>query len=175
MENKKLNRRTFVNLISISGIGAALPIPAFSIIPGKIKNKINIGVVGTGNRGTYLLKELLKIENVEVPALCDIDKDRLDNAIKICKDAGRKKPEAYTGNENSFKKLMDRDDLDAVIIATYWEWHTPIFVPSGLKIYLGYICSLTYCSIMLVSAFSRWGCLAGGRSPTRRHPHREPP
>ncbi len=126
MENKKLNRRTFVNLISISGIGAALPIPAFSIIPGKIKNKINIGVVGTGNRGTYLLKELLKIENVEVPALCDIDKDRLDNAIKICKDAGRKKPEAYTGNENSFKKLMERDDLDAVIIATYWEWHTPM-------------------------------------------------
>ncbi len=50
-----------------------------------------------------------------------------------------------------------------------YKYFAAIFVPSGLKIYLGYICSLTYCSIMLVSAFSRWGCLAGG------HPHREPP
>lgn len=42
--------------------------------------------------------------------------------------AGRKQPEEYWKDEYEFKKLMDRDDLDAVIIATYWEWHTPMAV-----------------------------------------------
>lgn len=89
---------------------------------------VRIGVVGTGNRGRSLLRILLSIGNVEVPALCDINKDHLDQALQIVKDTGRKKPAVYLKDEYEFQKLMDRDDLDAVIIATYWEWHTPMAV-----------------------------------------------
>jgi predicted dehydrogenase len=128
MDKNKLKRRTFVKTMAATGIGAALPVAGFSILPSKNKKTVKIGVVGTGNRGTGLLRELLAIDGVEIPAVCDIDQGRLDNAVKVCEDAGRKKPEAYTGDEYAFQKLMEREDLDAVIIATYWEWHAPMAV-----------------------------------------------
>jgi predicted dehydrogenase len=42
--------------------------------------------------------------------------------------AGQQKPEGYGKDEHHFQSLMGRDDLDAVLIATYWEWHTPMAV-----------------------------------------------
>ena len=43
--------------------------------------------------------------------------------------SGRSKPEGYTG-EQDYKRLMARDDIDAVLIATPWELHTPMAVHS---------------------------------------------
>jgi predicted dehydrogenase len=42
--------------------------------------------------------------------------------------AGFKKPEGYGKNEHDYRRLLERDDIDAVIIASYWEWHTPMAV-----------------------------------------------
>ena len=90
--------------------------------------KVRIGLVGTGNRGNSLLRILLSIPGVEIAALCDIDKERLETAQEKVVEAGQKKPEGYWKDEYAFKNLMDRDDIEAVIIATYWEWHTPMAV-----------------------------------------------
>lgn len=128
MQKDKVNRRTFVKVVSASSLAASLPIANFSILPSTNPGTIKVGVVGTGNRGTHLMRELLAIENVEISALCDLHPERLDRAIQICQDAGQKKPEGYTGDEYAFRKLMEREDLDAVIIATYWEWHAPMAV-----------------------------------------------
>jgi predicted dehydrogenase len=89
---------------------------------------VRVGVVGTGNRGRGLLGLLLENRSVEIPALCDIDKDHLVMAQDMVVKSGRAKPEGYAQDEYIFQKLMDREDLDAVIIATYWEWHTPMAV-----------------------------------------------
>ena len=43
-------------------------------------------------------------------------------------EAGLPDPELYSDGDHAFEKLMARDDLDAVIIATYWQWHTPMAV-----------------------------------------------
>ncbi len=51
---------------------------------------------------------------------------------------------------------------------------SPFFVPYGIKKGCAYICSLTYCLIML-EYLVRWHCLEGGRSPTGRQCHRKPP
>jgi hypothetical protein len=93
---------------------------------------VRVGVVGTGSRGRGLLGILLDINDVEIPALCDIDTDHLVMAQDMVVKSGRAKPEAYSKDEYIFQKLMDRDDIDAVIIATYWEWHTPMAV-YGMK------------------------------------------
>jgi predicted dehydrogenase len=93
---------------------------------------VRVGVVGTGNRGRSLLGILLNLQNVEIPALCDINKEHLAMAQDMVVKSGRKKPEGYSKNEYIFKELMTRDDIDAVIIATYWEWHAPMAV-YGMK------------------------------------------
>jgi predicted dehydrogenase len=89
---------------------------------------VRIGVVGVGGRGTGLLRLLLDMPGVEVPALCDINVKRLKRAQGLVVEAGQDKPEGYSDGEEAYKGLMDRDDLDAVIIATYWDSHTPMAV-----------------------------------------------
>jgi predicted dehydrogenase len=121
----KTDRRQFLKNTAATAIGLGLAGSSFARYPASEK-KVRIGVVGTGNRGTYLMSTLLEIEGVEVSALCDINKERLDKAAKICVDKGHKEPDKYFKNEHSYEELMDRGDLDAVIIATYWNWHTPM-------------------------------------------------
>jgi predicted dehydrogenase len=91
-----------------------------------------VAVVGTGNRGRSLLRILLALDGVEVPALCDIQKKHLDRASAMVVESGRRSPETYGANEYSYKQLMEREDLDAVVIATYWEWHATMAV-HGMK------------------------------------------
>ena len=95
MENSRIKRRNFVKTISAAGAGLTLQTPSFSTPPKRKKKTVRMGVIGIGNRGSGLLKTLLNIENVEIVALCDINKSHLDNAINICIDSGRKKPEGY--------------------------------------------------------------------------------
>jgi predicted dehydrogenase len=71
---------------------------------------------------------MLAMEGVEFPALCDINRDSLALAQDMVVKAGRPKPEGYAQGDHAFEALMAREDLDAVIIATYWQWHTPMAV-----------------------------------------------
>jgi predicted dehydrogenase len=99
---------------------------------GEDEKKIRVGFVGVGRRGAGLLELALHMPGIEVPAVCDIKAPNLEKSIDLVEKAGQKRPEAYGRDEWDFKRLMDRDDLDAVIIATYWEWHTPMAV-YGMK------------------------------------------
>ncbi|MCK5279257.1 MAG: Gfo/Idh/MocA family oxidoreductase [Cyclobacteriaceae bacterium] len=128
MKNTRIKRRNFVKTVSAASVGLTLQTPSIS---GPLKNKnktVRFGVIGIGNRGSHLLNILLGMEGVEIVSLCDIDKSRLENAINICENAGKKKPEGYFKDEHSYKQLLNRDDIDAVIIATYWDSHAPIAV-----------------------------------------------
>ncbi len=92
-----------------------------------LKN-IRLGFVGTGLRGTGLLRNLLRLEGVKVHALCDIDESKVARAQDLVVKAGQPKPAAYTRGETDWRRLCDRDDLDLVINATPWQWHAPISV-----------------------------------------------
>jgi hypothetical protein len=124
-----ITRREFIKANAVAALGLAATGSAkgkeLTSIP---KQTARIGVVGTGNRGRSLMNILLRMEDVDIPALCDIQKPHLDMATDMVIKAGRPKPESYIKDEYTFKKLMERDDLDAVIIATYWEWHAPMAV-----------------------------------------------
>ena len=124
-----ISRRKFIQTNTAMTLGLAAEASGFSVFnTDKRVKPVRVGVVGTGNRGRSLLSTLLNIEGVEIPALCDINKTHLEMAQDIVVKAEKKKPEGYWKDEYEFKKMMGRDDLDAVIIATYWEWHTPMAV-----------------------------------------------
>ncbi len=124
-----ITRRDFIKANAVAALGlAAAGGGKGTTLASAPKKTARIGVVGTGNRGRSLMNILLRMEDVEIPALCDIQKPHLDLAMDMVVKSGRPQPEAYLKDEYTFKKLMDRDDLDAVIIASYWEWHAPMAV-----------------------------------------------
>jgi hypothetical protein len=90
--------------------------------------KVRVGIIGTGNRGKSLLSTLLYLKALEVPALCDINPENLEAAQALLTRSGRPKAAPYQKGEQSYRELVARDDLDAVIIATPWNWHTPMAV-----------------------------------------------
>ena len=85
---------------------------------------IRMGVIGLGGRGSWWLGELLKMDDVQVNAVCDIHEDRMEKGREMCREKyGR---EVY-GSVRSHD-IVIRDDLDAVLITTYWNDHVKIAI-----------------------------------------------
>jgi len=119
-----MNRREFVGMTA-TGISLAAR--------GRAEEKrFRMGVIGTGGRGRSLVSILMVMPDVDVPALCDVNKENLAKAVDMVLTAGRPKPEGYAGGPEDYKRLLDRDDLDGVLIATPWELHTPMAI-SAMK------------------------------------------
>lgn len=112
-----LDRRTF-----LAGAAGLTPMALGQEKP------VRIGVIGTGNRGTSLLRTMLSLPGVEVPALCEINEANLARAQGVVEKAGRAKAEGYSRGVEDYKRLLDRKDLDGVLIATPWELHAPMAV-----------------------------------------------
>ena len=90
--------------------------------------KARIGFIGVGLRGRNHLANLLNRDDVLIPAICDIDPDALEKARELIAGAGRKLPEEYTGSQDEYLRMLERKDLDGVIISTPWLWHTRMAV-----------------------------------------------
>jgi len=118
MAKDPFTRRNFIKTTAATTIGVSLASPTMAFHQDKHVKPVRVAVIGTGNRGTSLLRNLLAIDGVEIPALCDLNTDRLAFARKMCVEAGKKEPEVYSKDEYSYKELMDWENLDAVIIAT---------------------------------------------------------
>jgi len=121
-----MTRRGFVRAGATAG--AALALGSGLAVGEEPSAAVRVGIVGVGSRGTGLLQTLLTIEGVEVHAVCDIVPARAARAQQIVEERGGNRPEAYTKSETDFENLVQREDLDAVICATPWEWHTPVTV-----------------------------------------------
>lgn len=121
-----MKRREFLERSALAGLAAPLAsgLPAFA----SSDRAVRVGLVGVGERGTELTRVLLKLDDVEVRAIADVDEGHLAQAQKICTDAGREKPAGYSRGPEDFRRLVERDDLDAVITATPWEWHVPVML-----------------------------------------------
>jgi predicted dehydrogenase len=89
------------------------------------KREPRIAMVGLGGRGTSLLKDLLAAD-AKIVALCDIVQSKAEEAGALVVKSGQKQPELYTGSDRIYEKMMDRKDVDFLIIATPWSWHAPM-------------------------------------------------
>ena len=123
----KLSRRDLLR----GGAGLALTSFVASGVSsgwGAENKKVRVGMVGVGHRGTHLLNILLSFEDVDINAIADITPGNLARAQAMVEQKRGKRPEGYGAGPEDFRKLVLRDDLDAVIAATSWEWHTPVAV-----------------------------------------------
>jgi predicted dehydrogenase len=145
MEN---NRRSFLKKSAIAGLGAsvlaigknnaanefgAIPVSANRSEKLKTKkdpSKIYMGFIGVGLRGEEHIRNAMSMDGIEITAICDIDNERIRIIQELIISNGRKPAETYSDGDYAFKKMLDRGDLDAVIIATPWEWHAPMSVAS---------------------------------------------
>ena len=122
-------RRKFVQQLAMSTAALSFSAPLMSAWSEQSK-KIRIGLIGTGLRGQAHLAMCLNRSDVEVVAICDIDKRMLQMADELIKKSGKPAPTIFTGDVYAYKKMLETVRLDAVIISTPWEWHTPMILDS---------------------------------------------
>src|SRR5690606_32505688 len=99
-----MKRREFILAGAALGAATLLPnTPAWAS-----KRRIRLGMIGTGMRGQVLLKELLRRDDVEVAALCDIEPIMLGQALDMAAKAGKPAPKAYgqDGDVQSYHRLL---------------------------------------------------------------------
>lgn len=85
---------------------------------------VRIGLVGVGARGFGALRRHVRIEGVEITALSDIVPDRVNRGRDFVREYGHD-PILYSGWEDEWKRICERDDVDLVYICTPWHLHTP--------------------------------------------------
>lgn len=90
----------------------------------KIKT-VRIGFVGLGNRGSAAVPRINFIDGISINGLCDIRPARVQIAKESIKNSPYK-PALYSGREDAWKEMCERDDIDVVYIATPWNLHVPI-------------------------------------------------
>lgn len=129
---QEVNRRTFVKtgLVAASTLATAQTWAK----PVGPNDRIRMGFIGIGNRGTQLLRLFMEQPDVDVVALCDIydpflqrDNSRIDPAwlqrvgprLPNMTEKFAKPPKRYT----DYRKLLDDPEIDAVCIATPDHWH----------------------------------------------------
>ncbi|WP_166831805.1 Gfo/Idh/MocA family protein [Thalassoroseus pseudoceratinae] len=113
-------------------------------------DRINVGVIGTGVRGKYLIGNLP--ETAQVTAICDCASSRMADTLEPKKEfaevlAGfRDDHAAHCRTYQDYRRMLDQEQLDAVIIATPDHHHVPaamLALEAGLDIYLEKPLSLT--------------------------------
>lgn len=135
------SRREFIRQGSVAGAGVAgLTLMGEELYAQKQEkgkkpvksdpNLVRIGFIGTGGRGRSHVNESMKVGGIEIVAICDIQQESIDRAKKLIADGGQKEPKVYTGSERAFEDMLKNEALDAVIIATPWEWHVPMAIAS---------------------------------------------
>ncbi|MBM7093351.1 hypothetical protein JTP67_33580, partial [Streptomyces sp. S12] len=112
-----MNRRDFI--ASSATAGTLLAANAFAPALARKRSKLRLGLIGTGMRGQVLLKELVRRDDVEVVALCDIEPIMLGRALAMIDKAGKAKPATYGdgGDVDAYRKMLAKGGLDGVIVA----------------------------------------------------------
>jgi predicted dehydrogenase len=136
MKDKKLTRRSFIAKSAIATAGATIGLESMALSPLRKRvgpnDKIRMGFIGVGNRGTQLMTMFMGNDDVEVAALCDIyepylNRDRSSVSQRYL-DTDKVPPmKTQFGNDvkryKDFRKLLEQKDIDAVCIATPDHWH----------------------------------------------------
>jgi predicted dehydrogenase len=109
-------RRRFLR--SLAGAAAIAPLAAGGVTPAAVP--LRLGLIGCGGRGCQLLKIFLRIPGIEVLAVSDAIEPRMERASGLVAEiTGGTRPEAVL----DYRRILDRKDIDAVLIATTQHWH----------------------------------------------------
>ncbi len=121
------HRRDFLKAAAASAFLA--PAASYSRILGA-NDRIQLALVGCGNRGLYMMQTFQKFPEVHVTAVCDVFGEKSERAVQSA-------PGAVKFADH--RPVMDRKDVDAVLIATPDHWHVPVSIDAmsaGKDIYV---------------------------------------
>ena len=129
-----LNRRQFVKN-SLAGAAGLIAVPTVlpaSVVFGKNgvmpNDIINLGFIGVGRMGGGHLNSFLKFPDVRIVSICDVRKDRRDNAKqKVDSNYGDTRCATYS----DYRELLARKDVDAIVTASPDHWHALIGVEAA--------------------------------------------
>jgi predicted dehydrogenase len=145
---RQATRRDFLRTSIVTSAALSLP----SIVPGHVlgkddavspSNKITLGVIGIGSRCTYDLQAMLQFPDMHCVAIADVQASR--------RDAGKRVVDEHYKNQDcrlyrDFREILDRKDIDAVLIATGDRWHAPASImaaEAGKDVYSEKPCGIT--------------------------------
>lgn len=126
------------NFLKTQGMIAAGLSAASAFSAPAINDKVRVGCIGVGNRGSQVMRAFLKCPDVSLPVICDVD----ERKIKLIKDGMLPQAEVI----RDFRKVLERKDLDAVMIATPDHWHaiqTIMACQAGKDVYVEKPLSMT--------------------------------
>lgn len=136
MNRSRVSRRAFINAATGSTLAAGLPLalPIGGVAAASASstqniqganNRIRMGLIGGGNRGNQVAGFFLRHPDCQFLAVAEPYKMRADSTVaNLTKLQQGVKVDAY----EDYKRILERNDIDAVLIATPDHWHCPIVV-----------------------------------------------
>lgn len=126
--DKKNTRGKFIKTLAAgtAGAGLVMAMPEFArggLIGGKAapNEKFVVGIMGVNSRGKALARGFARLPEAEVAYICDVDQRAIDKAIS---DVGEHQEIAPKGVKD-FRRILDDQDVDALVVATPDHWHAP--------------------------------------------------
>ena len=171
------NRRQFMRTAVGAGACLAAPLVVPSSVLGRHgtvppSERIVLGGIGIGNRGTYVLECFFEQPDIQFVAVCDVKESRR-LAVKQMTD--RKYGTNNCAMYRDFHELLDRSDIDAVLIATGPNWHataSAYAARAGKDIYCEKPCTKNIAqSLALAKTIRRCGRIFQAGTQRRNLPH----
>jgi predicted dehydrogenase len=110
--NNRIERRDFIKR-GVATVGAAAAAGA-NILGAN--DRVRVGVIGPGRQGRGVMKTFMRNADAQIVALCDVFQPQMDFAINDAKLEG-------VDTYRDFRRMLDRKDIDAVIVASPDHWH----------------------------------------------------
>ncbi|MDR3110926.1 MAG: Gfo/Idh/MocA family oxidoreductase [Planctomycetaceae bacterium] len=169
LQQSNFSRRNFLKTSAVFAAPFVLPGRVFGK-DGEVapSNKITLGVIGVGGRGRHDLKRMLRQPDVQLLSIADVQSARRNSAKEwVAKDFGVKTCDTY----RDFRDILDRKDIDTVLIATGDRWHAHASIyaaKAGKDVYSEKPCAITIdlCS-QLASTMKRYGTIFQGGTQRR--------
>jgi predicted dehydrogenase len=127
-----INRRKFLGATVLAGAG--------SIVTNKVKaanerspmanGKLGLAVLGVGSRGQSHVEQILYRTDCDIVAINDIDQQSIDACKQLFSKAGKPMPTVYLNGERGYLDALKNPSIDAVLIASPWEYHSEMAINS---------------------------------------------
>ncbi|MCQ6960013.1 Gfo/Idh/MocA family protein [Mucilaginibacter aquariorum] len=137
-----MQRRKFIQSVAVTGtsflIGSSIANAA--IYKGSPNKKVVIGIMGVNSRGAFLAEKLAALPDVEIGYICDVDSIAMAKCIASIEKRTGKKPTGIA----DIRQLLEKKDLDALVIAAPDHWHAPATIlacQAGKHVYVEKPCS----------------------------------
>ncbi len=128
----RLDRRSFLAAGTAGLVGAHTSLTNAAGFPRfqGANDRVSVGIIGTGMQGRSVLRAHVKLEDVEIRAICDVYAPNLEKGAELAPEADRL---------TDFRQVLDRKDIDAVVVATPDHWHalmTVMACQAGKDVYV---------------------------------------